>query len=88
MDLERELKNIINLHAYCVTGDQKYLRDREQDSLDFPDFTQESDVGEVAPHQLVPSLVNLMLCKGCAVEEYERAREAVEKALYELWRDW
>lgn len=53
-----------------------------------PDFTQIDDCRAVITDPaLAKALCELALCKGCAAEEYERARNLVERAMHGLWGD-
>lgn len=61
-------------------ADRLYAQDKA-------DFTQLEDVSALVPHDLAKPIHQLMLCKGCSADEFERARLAMEKALYLMWED-
>lgn len=59
-----------------------------RDEIKQPDFSQIDDCRAVITDRaLAEALCELAQCKGCAVEEYERARNLVERALHAKWVD-
>lgn len=51
------------------------------------DYYQLDHIRAVVPFDLAPAIQRLLECKGCAVEEYEAARNDLEKAINERWKD-
>lgn len=58
------------------------------DEIREPDFSLIEDCRAVITDRaLAEALCQLALCRGCSVEEYECARNLVERAMHGLWGD-
>jgi hypothetical protein len=58
------------------------------DEIQAPDFSNLDDCRAVITDRaLAEALCQIAQCKGCSAEEYERARNLVERAMHGLWGD-
>jgi hypothetical protein len=51
------------------------------------DYYQLDHVRSLVPYNLGPAIQRLLECKGAAIEEFEAARDGLEKAMKEEWKD-